>query len=553
MIRRTEVDGIPAVVAPATGGPVRAGLVFRVGQADETLPRSGITHLIEHLVLHPLGHGDYHHNGSTAAAFTSFHVQGSEQEVARFLTAVCDSLAAPPLARLEAEKGVLRTEAATHGTGVLGSLAVWRHGAHDYGLPGMPEWGLHAITADDVRRWTARFFTRDNAVLWVTGGDVPGGLRLRLPSGVREPMPTPSSALPVTPASYGGAADAVAWDSVVAESDAAAVFSDALERVMYRELRHDSGLSYTVRTEYSPRGDGGAVITALADALPEKQDAVLGGFAQVLRAVRAGRIEPGDVTGAVARRLEALRHPGVDAARLPWFAREVLTGRPLRTTDELAAGLAAVTVADVVACGQAAERTGLLMTPPHAHGGAATGVYPAVETSPAPVAGVSYRARAGHAETILAGPEGISAVGRSGSATVRLDACAAVLSWPDGRRLFVGLDATSVTLEPTLYRNGADAVRALDDHVPPHLRVPMPARDPRSIPQPRRATVAPQRRRQLLVAALWALLALACFAGGVLVLSGPLDDDARQGGVGGLLVGGFFVYMAVRAVRRNRL
>ena len=74
MIEQTTVDGVPTLFAPAAG-PLRAGLTFRVGRADETLARSGITHLIEHLALFHLNMADYHFNGSTGPVTTDFHLQ----------------------------------------------------------------------------------------------------------------------------------------------------------------------------------------------------------------------------------------------------------------------------------------------------------------------------------------------------------------------------------------------------------------------------------------------------------------------------------------------
>ena len=52
-IRREERCGNPYMWAE-TPPPARAALMFRVGVIDETLPTSGITHLIEHLALHEL-------------------------------------------------------------------------------------------------------------------------------------------------------------------------------------------------------------------------------------------------------------------------------------------------------------------------------------------------------------------------------------------------------------------------------------------------------------------------------------------------------------------
>ena len=181
MIQQLEVDGVPTLLAPGSG-PMRAGLVFRVGAADETLARRGITHLLEHLALATIGQADYHYNGATEPIFTYFHNQGSEAHVAAFLTGVCESLQNLPMQRLETEKEILRTEQSSRGTGVLDGMPLWRHGARDFGLVSYPEFGLHMIGPDDLREWAARYFTRENAVLWIVGDRVPEGLRLPLPA-----------------------------------------------------------------------------------------------------------------------------------------------------------------------------------------------------------------------------------------------------------------------------------------------------------------------------------------------------------------------------------
>src|SRR5690349_12432377 len=295
MIKQLEVDGIPTLLAPTTGA-MHAGLVFRVGQADETLARKGITHLVEHLALHSLGVADYHYNGATGVEHTYFHMQGTATEITDFLTGVCAALQSLPMARLATEKEILRTERNSRGTGAGESLALWRHGARDFGLPAYPEWGLAALIADDLQEWVARYFTRDNAALWIAGNEIPAGLRLGLPNGTRQPAPVPSSALPMTPAWFGGSAGAVAWDTVVRRGARAALFTKILERRMFRELRQEAGLSYTVSADYEPRDGGTAVITAVADALPEKQGAVLGGLVDLLAALRVGRIDTDEVT-----------------------------------------------------------------------------------------------------------------------------------------------------------------------------------------------------------------------------------------------------------------
>lgn len=559
MIRHLEVGGVPAVIAPAAG-PMRAGLMFRVGLADETLARIGITHLVEHLVLHPLGHGDYHHNGATGAVFTSFHVQGSESDVAAFLTGISSSLDNLALHRLEMEKDVLRTEAAGRGDGVAGPLAVWRHGARDHGLPGYPEWGLSGLTAEHLRDWVARYFTRDNAVLWIAGDDVPAGLALTLPAGIRQPVPAPSSTLPVTPAYFPGTSTTVAWNAVVPRSAPASVFSGVLQRMMFREMRQEAGLSYMVQTDYEPRGDGMAVIAAVADALPEKQDAVLGAFVDVLAAARVGRIDPADVTAETGARREMLGHPDIDAARLPGYARDLLTGQPVQDLAQLTAELDAVTPEAVVTAGREALDTGLLMTPSGRPADWA-GFAQAPPDSAQQVRGAAYPSLDEPGVKAVLGDQGASLVGPAVRLTVRFDACAAVLAWPDGARTLIGHDAIMVRLEPTLHRGLAAAIPALDARVPRDAWVTMPARDPERIPQPSPAAGRTARRTLLsriraIVTAAFVVLATLFF--GVLTagMIGATVDDPSDLGVSmaliavGLVMTGLWGRRAVQEIRR---
>ncbi|MFD0594182.1 hypothetical protein ACFQZ4_18355 [Catellatospora coxensis] len=112
-----------------------------------------------------------------------------------------------------------------------------------------------------------------------------------------------------------------------------------------------------------PRGDGYATVSAYADALPEKQDAVLGGFVDVLARLRHGTIDPAGVTAVQNKSLENLNHPEIEAARLPGHALNLLTGQRNLTVDELRAELSAVTVAQVHAVAVEAYDTALLQTP----------------------------------------------------------------------------------------------------------------------------------------------------------------------------------------------
>ncbi|MEU4239404.1 insulinase family protein [Actinoplanes sp. NPDC026619] len=487
MIKKFEVGGVPGLLAPTTG-PMQAGLAFRVGFTDEPLAKRGITHLIEHLSLHSVGVADYHYNGATGVEFTRFHMQGAEKDVVAFLNGVCAALRDLPMRRLAVEKEVLEAEAHGRSASVSEPMWLWRHGARDYGAGAYPEWGLPSITEDDLRAWVARYFTRENAVLWVAGDAVPAGLELDLPSGTRQPLPEPSSALPVTPACFGGSPGLVAWDTVVPRSAASSVFAEVLERMLFRELRQESGLSYAAQTDYQPTGRDRVVITAAADCLPENSGAVLGGMVDVLATLRAGRVDPADVTAVISKRVEGLRHAEEVAARLPGLAVGLLAGRDVLDVDEQIAGLTAVTPADVAAVAAGAWANGLIMAPSRADW---AGFAIAPPESLRAVTGTEFKPLGDVTARLVVGPEGASLVEPHNLLTVRFDECVLMRAWPDGGRQLIGADGIVVWAEPTLHRGGREAVKLIDAAVPPERVVVQAIRNPEQIPQPRTRSTTP--------------------------------------------------------------
>jgi hypothetical protein len=512
VITETEVDGVPTLLAP-TSGPMHAGLTFRVGRADETLASAGITHLVEHLALFRHGLSDYHYNGATGTVVTHFHMQGSEDDVVAFLTGVCDSLLELPFDRLETEKSILRTESANRTPAVNEPMPLWRHGARDFGLVSYDELGLPRLRPEDLQAWAMTWFTRQNAVLWIAAEGVPPGLRLRLPDGHRRPVPAASSALPSSPAYFGGNANGVVYDAVVRRRVAGSVYAGVLERELFRNLRQEGGFSYTTTTDYSPRGDAYAVVTALADALADKQDAVLGGFVDVLAKLRYGRVEQADLDSVRAKAHEALRHPDRDAARLPAAALNLLTGHPNRDVDDIMDELRAVTVDDVHDVAVEAAGTGLLMVPRGC--GADWAGYTAAPTqSAAAVQGQRYRSRQNDGADLVIGTDGVSLVEVGCVSTVRFAECVIGMSWPDGARQLVGADGIGVRVEPTLFHLDGSAIAAIDAGVPPASLVLMPARDPDAIPQPEvPPPPAPAPRSGGRIAAFVVLIVFASIAG----------------------------------------
>jgi hypothetical protein len=478
MYRQTEVDGIPTLLSPMPG-PLTAGLTFRVGRADETLASTGITHLIEHLALHGHAPTDYHFNGATGPEHTHFLIQGNEPEVVSFLNAVCVALGDLPMSRLETEKAILRTEENSGTRSANESMPMWRYGATGYGLISYPEWGLYRLTPEDVLQWTRTWFTRQNAVLWMTSADVPAGLRLPLPEGRRMSAPVPSSALPTTPAFYPEGSKRVVVDAVVRHRSAAGLYAGVLERELFRSLRQEGGFSYAATSAYERRGDGYATITALADALPDKQDAVLGGFIDVLAKLRLGRIDPADVEAVRSKRLEIYDHPDVDAHALPTYAKNFLSGQPNVAAEEVRAA----TTQDVCEVAVEAAGTALLQVPA---GTTADwgGFTVAPQWSSGAVAGQRFLSRDDPENALVIGDRGVSLDTPHGAVTVLYHECVAMLSRPDGGRQLIGADGMLLRLEPTLFHADGQAWGYVDSQVPPRVIVPLPARKPEDIPQP---------------------------------------------------------------------
>ncbi|MEV6106816.1 insulinase family protein [Streptomyces sp. NPDC051940] len=482
-VRETVVQGVRTVLA-ARPGPVGAGLFFRVGRADETLATSGLTHLVEHLALYESGLGEGHYNGATAASYTHFHVQGGERDVVAYLNGVCAALADLPFPRLETEKEILRTEEAGRGAGANRRLPLWRYGARGYGLVSYPEMGLPRLDAATVQSWVRTWFTRENAVLWITADEVPAGLDLSpLPSGTWYGTPAVTSALPQSPAYLEGDEGGVVLDTVVRRSGAATLYAELLGRELFRDLRKKGGYSYTAAADYSPRDADHATVTALADALPDKQDAVLGGFVDVLARMRVGTLAQEDLAAVRESALAVLDIPDVGAARLPSYALNLLHGHRNQSVADLRRELDRVTLRDVRAVAEEAAAAALLQVP-RGRDAEWAGFVQAPVSSLDVVNGERYPAVAEDGVWLVVGPDGVSLVTPGGAATVRFAQCALMAAVPDGARRLTGYDGIALAVEPTLFRMPIELIASIDRMVPPECVVREPPRAAADIPQP---------------------------------------------------------------------
>ncbi|MER5481836.1 insulinase family protein [Streptomyces sp. NPDC002812] len=485
MITESTVDGVPVLLAHQPG-PVTAGLLFRVGRADETLATSGITRLVRHLALDRLGPGGPGGPGdgdgsAPAATFTRFQVTGTPAEVAAHLSGVCAALRELPVERLETLKEILRTAPADRSPDHAGRSAQWRYGSRSYGLTGYAEAGLPHLTAEQVRDWARTRFTSGNAVLWITAGAVPEGLDLTLPSGDRCPAPGATSALPALPARFPGDDGSVTLTSVLPRSTAASLFTEVLGRELLRALHRDTGYAYAATAQYLPRDAVSATVVAHAEGLPEHQDAMAGAFVDVLAKLRAGGVDPSDLEAVRASALARLDTPGLAAARLPGRAADLLLDRPHRTVAEERAEIGAVTAGTLHEVAHALWEGTLLRAPRGSADGA--GLAAAPTGSAETVSGRAYPALDDPGTVLTMAAEGVGLAGPAGLITVRYAECSLVQAYPDGARHLVGHDGFTLTVEPTRFGITAAELTPLDTGVPPSVLVAMPPRSPARVPR----------------------------------------------------------------------
>lgn len=483
----TEVDQVPVVWADA-GAPLRAGLLFRAGRADETLATSGRTHLIEHLAFTAMNDELHRHDGTVDGTTTGFFTAGLPGDVSDFLAKVCDALSSLPAERLENEKQVLAAENATRSHDVCSQLLTWRYGAVGHGLAGMAELGLRTATLEQLQAYAAQRFTSGNAVLWLTGPP-PDSLRLRLPQGPKLPLPALAPLQDTFPGWFlddnsGG----VAVGATVPRALASTIFAELALARLRKRLRVEQAVSYAPTVFYIPLDAETAHLVLYADSEYDRRAELCEAFGEVFTALR--EIEAPEVESVCARiaehRTGVLAPP--PAARIAGEAHRAaadwIFGMPFEAEESLDAQLSAATVEDVSAVARRVQETAIFALPAEAKLQPWCG-----ERIPASSMPLVNGRELPHLEApaeqarLVYGPDGVSVLLADGShCTVRYSHLAATLKYEDGCVSLIGTDAAMVTVEPTIWHDGRDACYRILQRVPEHLLIGYPARPAEAIP-----------------------------------------------------------------------
>lgn len=478
----TEVDGVPTVWAEDRG-PLRASLMFRVGKADEQLPTNGITHLVEHLALYRLGQQPHYQNGSVRTSITSFDSVGEIDEVTSFLTGVCEGLTDLPTDRREAELRVLETEASRRANSTFTAALTWRYGPAGPGLWTYDEFA--GATADDVmlQSWSDRMFSRDNAVLVLTGPP-PVGLRLPLRDGARQVPPALVDVLAHNPAWFSHGFGDVAALAPLSRSAAALAYVDALQHRLVEQLRFELGVAYSPKVDYDPYDRRTALVFARTDAHADHLQAVADVLTSSIDHLSDHGPDPALLHRYRARTIARFTAEDAASSLALYVGMDLLlTGERISVAAHTE-DVAVMTDADVSAAAREAQSRMLYGMPENVGlpSGRAWQV-PSWSTEPRVVGRGIQPFDMQHGQLTLASDGLTLDMGEGRVATTRFATCRAVLAWPDGRRVLISPEAVSVTIEPTLWRDGDAVVAAIDDSTADR-RIPMPARTTTPAPAP---------------------------------------------------------------------
>jgi predicted Zn-dependent peptidase len=473
-INRTEVDGVRTLWVDEPG-PMIATLAFRVGRSDEPTPMSGITHIVEHLALAGLGVQDYDHNGFVDGQQTVFTSIGRPDEVKTFLEEVVRGLTQPPLDRLLLERRILREERSQRGPSIGGAVRWYRFGYAGQGRalgPGDDELALDWLGPGPVEAWMRRWFTRQNAILWLTG-PVPDGLRLELPDG--EPAPTPD----ITPIPGVTFPTHLAWDGpaatlgyVAQRTSAIHIASSIAHRRARQRLRFDQGLVYDVELDYEPLAPTVAHVMLGASCPDERIRQVVDGLLGIVRELATDGPTQGELEQELSGYLRQYEDRDGRIALLASTAFDTLWGGPARTAEQLLDERRAVDPATARDALATALDTMLVMA--NCEAVPKLEQYPAWSTSR--VDGREY-APAGFflpgrkpKERLTVGPEGVTVAVTPGEwLTVRYADCVAAIHEGPAVRTLLGRDGMRVGIVAEGWKDGTKAIEEVDRAIPAEL------------------------------------------------------------------------------------
>lgn len=473
-VGRGTIDGVEAIwLDEPASGSLTAAVMFGVGRADEPAPAAGITHLVEHLALAPLGQQAYDHNGFVDPVRTVFHATGSRRDIVSFVGRIGEGLRELATDRLLVERRILRDEAAQNGRSVNGALRWYRFGHVGHGLSGIDEYALDWVGPGQVRRWSKTRFTRENAVILLNAAP-PDELSIDLPSGDRrhglEVDTIPGLSWP-SHVAWNGPGVAIGY--VAERRPETNMVANIAQRRARQQLRFDRGLVYDVAFEYEPLSATHAHVLLGTDCPEERIGEVRDAFVGVLADLADAGPTDEELAGEVDGFVRGLEDRDGRFGYLDACASDRLLGTTTPTADELLEQRRAVTTSMAADAFRAGFADALLLAQGPPPEGGPWSVYPV--SSGRSISGREWSPKGlrllgmGPKHRIVTADDGVMFTSPEGRVTVPWNEVVASVHVGPQLRLILGRDGFALPVAGDEFKNGDQLVAEIDRRITPEL------------------------------------------------------------------------------------
>lgn len=526
---RTEIGGLPAYVLPSDA-PAHGALLFRVGRADESLPTAGITDIVRCLAL-DLEESPLPLKASVGGAVTSFSFDANTPDLAEVFAQLGERLRMPDLDRLEEARDKVRSDLEGRSIDEVAHILQTRFGPRGQGLTTFEPFGIDRTTPEELRTWHARFFTAENAALWVVG-NIPTDLDFNLvEGGERRPL-AEAKALPHPyPAWVTSANAAMGLSFQTLESPALTVALTMLERRVHEFMRERASLVHETSTRIDPLDGATSHVSMLLDIVGTRSSEAISTFMTVVNRLADTRPD--------VREVEAARSVVLaEMATSEWRQRQTrraatleLLGYAPPSIEAQAERTAALDITPVHDAYRSALESAIYHLP---HGVA----MPADSCSRLPrwsrvaVEGPEFEpaVKRREGQKLILSQAGVTITdGKSRHLTSLIKSCAGMFKWADGGRELIDATGVRVRIDPGEWIDGDAAIETIDTLVPGHRHIEKGRR--LGIPE-----IDPDRRRRptMLLRYQWLIL----FTIPIVMLWGLTRALTADGTM--MLVAGFF-------------
>jgi hypothetical protein len=460
-IERIVADGVP-VYAGDSDGVVTAGLVFRVGVADEAPLDRGITALIAELAASEVENTSF----QVGDTFTSFAVAGSSDDVAAALAAICSALGhLDEQDLLDLADTVARDE--TPPLSTAEELIEMRYGWEFCGVRGLPPLFAYAPTLARAEEWVRERFNRGNVVAWMTGL-AHNDLHFPLADGVRHAVPEVGEAL----CSVGSWCaqdwigntwrDNIDLSTVVPADDALLVAVFAFSAELRDRLGETHLREHAAEVMVDVWGDAAHVFMTI-NVGPYGDDAIEAILGSLDDFIEMGPDAEELTTAQSEVRTWAAHRDNVGAISIT-LARDELRRDEPRTLAQMLDDMHAVTGHDIAEVFEEWRAQMILVVPVGCEIIEST-LTPFDAGWSEPVRGDGYFRELDDAELVV-GEDGVSFLLDTVELTARYDECVAALEFADGPITLFAIDGTAIDVRPEDWDDGFSALAEIRRLVP---------------------------------------------------------------------------------------